>query len=340
MASSTPRAAAVAGVLVTVVAALYGLHGAAAQLCENYYAETCPDAYDIVKKVLIEAHQSDERIYASLIRLHFHDCFVQGCDGSLLLDSVPGMQSEKDSLPNKGSARGFPVVDAVKEALEAACPGVVSCADILAIASEISVVESGGPSWGVLLGRLDGKTSDFTGSGNLPAPFEDLATLQRKFRAVGLNGDVDLVALSGAHTFGRVQCANVADPPADRLYNFSGTNMPDPTMDSAYRAFLSQRCPRNGDSRVLNDLDPTTPDTFDNHYYTNIEVNRGFLTSDQELKSSPLAQGTTAPIVDQFASSQDAFFASFAQSMINMGNIRPVTDPSQGEVRKNCRRVN
>ncbi|CAL4940973.1 unnamed protein product [Urochloa decumbens] len=340
MASSTfPRSATVV-MAVLVVAALCGIHGATAQLCENHYADTCPDAYDIVKQVLIEAHQSDERIYASLIRLHFHDCFVQGCDGSLLLDSVPGMQSEKDSLPNKGSARGFPVVDAVKAALEAACPGVVSCADILAIASEISVVESGGPSWGVLLGRLDGKTSNFTGSGNLPAPFEDLATLQGKFKAVGLNGDIDLVALSGAHTFGRVQCANVADPPADRLYNFSGTNMPDPTMDSAYRAFLSQRCPRNGDSTVLNDLDPTTPDTFDNHYYTNIEVNRGFLNSDQELKSSPLAQGTTAPIVDQFASSQDAFFASFAQSMINMGNIRPVTDPSQGEVRKNCRRVN
>ncbi|CAN6288586.1 unnamed protein product [Urochloa humidicola] len=277
MASSTPRAAAIAGVLVAVVvAALCGVHGATAQLCEDYYADTCPDAYDIVKQVLIQAHQSDERIYASLIRLHFHDCFVQ----------------------------------------------------------------SGGPSWGVLLGRLDGKTSDFTGSGNLSAPFEDLATLQGKFRAVGLNDDVDLVALSGAHTFGRVQCANVAAPPADRLYNFSGTNMPDPTMDSAYRAFLSQRCPRNGDGRVLNDLDPTTPDTFDNHYYTNIEVNRGFLTSDQELKSSPQAQGTTAPIVDQFASSQDAFFASFAQSMINMGNIRPVTDPSLGEVRTNCRRVN
>ncbi|CAN6305671.1 unnamed protein product [Urochloa humidicola] len=341
MASSTPRAAAVAaGVLVAVVAVLCGLHGATAQLCENYYADTCPNAYDIVKQVLIEAHQSDQRIYASLIRLHFHDCFVQGCDGSLLLDSVPGMQSEKDSLPNNGSARGFEVVDAVKAALEDACPGVVSCADILAIASEISVVESGGPSWGVLLGRLDGKTSDFTGSGNLPAPFEDLGTLQGKFRAVGLNGEVDLVALSGAHTFGRVHCANVAAPPADRLYNFSGTNMPDPTMDSAYRAFLSQRCPRNGDGTVLNDLDPTTPDTFDNHYYTNIEVNRGFLTSDQELKSSPEAQGTTAPIVDQFASSQDAFFASFARSMVNMGNIRPVTDPSQGEVRKNCRRVN
>ena len=141
---------------------------------------------------------------------------------------------------------------------------------------------------------------------------------------------------TGAHTFGRAQCQFVTD----RLYNFSGTGRPDPTLNSGYRAFLTQRCPLNGNGSVLTNLDPTTPDTFDKNYYTNIEVNRGFLNSDQELKSSPQAQGTTAPIVDQFAGSQDAFFASFAQSMINMGNIRPVTDPSQGEVRTNCRRVN
>ncbi|KAF8689292.1 hypothetical protein HU200_042086 [Digitaria exilis] len=339
MASSASPSATAAAVMAVLVAAAVCLHGAAAQLCEDYYADTCPDAYDIVKQVLIEAHESDTRIYASLLRLHFHDCFVQGCDGSLLLDSVPGMESEKDSRPNNGSARGFPVVDDVKAALEDACPGVVSCADILAIAAEISVELSGGPSWGVLLGRLDSKTSNFAASQNLPAPFDNLTTLQGKFSAVGLH-DVDLVALSGGHTFGRVQCANVAFPPADRLYNFSGTGMPDPTLDSAYAAFLSQRCPRNGDRTSLNDLDPTTPDTFDNHYYTNIEMNRGFLISDQELKSSAEAQGTTAPIVDQFATSQEAFFASFAQSMINMGNIQPLTDPSQGEVRINCRKVN
>ncbi|CAN6283702.1 unnamed protein product [Urochloa humidicola] len=338
--SSTTRAAAVAGVLAVMAAALC-IHAATAQeLCEDYYDDTCPDAYDIVKQVLIDAHSSDVRIYASLIRLHFHDCFVQGCDGSLLLDSVPGMQSEKDAVPNNGSARGFPVVDAVKAALEDSCPGVVSCADILALAAEISVELSGGPKWGVLLGRLDGMTSDINGANNLPAPFENLTTLERKFKDVGLKDLVDLVALSGAHTFGRVQCANIADAPADRLYNFNGTNMPDPTLNSAYRAFLSQRCPRNGNSKVLNDLDPTTPDTFDKNYYTNLEMNRGILTSDQELKSSPLAQGTTAPIVDQFAQSQDAFFKSFAQSMINMGNISPVTDPSLGEVRCDCRKVN
>ncbi|KAG8091479.1 hypothetical protein GUJ93_ZPchr0012g19918 [Zizania palustris] len=331
-ASSSPLAAA-----VVVAAAVVGLcvGGGEAQLCEDYYDCTCPDAYDIVRRVLIEAQKSDTRIFASLIRLHFHDCFVQGCDASLLLDTVSGMQSEKESPPNNNSARGFDVVDNVKAALEDACPGVISCADLLALAAEISVELSGGPGWGVLLGRLDGKTSNFDGSLDLPAPTDNLTVLQGKFLKLNLN-DVDLVALSGGHTFGRVQCQFVTD----RLYNFSGTNQPDPTLDATYRAFLSQRCPQNGPPAALNDLDPTTPDTFDNNYYTNIEVNRGFLQSDQELKSSPLAQGTTAPIVDGFATSQAAFFTSFAQSMINMGNIAPLTDPSVGEVRTSCRRVN
>ena len=128
---------------------------------------------------------------------------------------------------------------------------------------------------------------------------------------------------TGAHTFGRAQCQFVTD----RLYNFSGTGRPDPTLNSGYRAFLTQRCPLNGNGSVLTNLDPTTPDTFDKNYYTNLEVNRGLLDSDQILKSVPEAQGVTVPIVDQFARSQDAFFKSFAH-------------PSMGEIRCNCRKVN
>ncbi|CAD6212267.1 unnamed protein product [Miscanthus lutarioriparius] len=56
-------------------------------------------------------------------------------------------------------------------------------------------MQSGGPSWGVLLGRLDSKTSDFNGSLNLPAPTDNLTILQQKFSNLSLN-DVDLVALS------------------------------------------------------------------------------------------------------------------------------------------------
>jgi peroxidase len=59
-------------------------------------------------------------------------------------------------------------------------------------------MQSGGPNWGVLLGRLDSKTSDFNGSLNLPAPTDNLTVLQQKFSNLSLN-DVDLVALSGTY---------------------------------------------------------------------------------------------------------------------------------------------
>jgi peroxidase len=131
-----------------------------------------------------------------------------------------------------------------------------------------------------------------------------------------------------------VQCQFVTD----RLYNFSGTGKPDPTLDAGYRRALAKSCPRRGgNSSALNDLDPTTPDAFDKNYFANIEVNRGFLQSDQELLSTPGAP--TAAIVNSFAISQKAFFKSFARSMVNMGNIQPLTG-SQGEVRKSCRFVN
>jgi peroxidase len=59
---------------------------------------------------------------------------LQGCDGSVLIDSP----SEKDAIPNQ-TLHGFEVIDAAKAAVEKACPGIVSCADILALAAQISV---------------------------------------------------------------------------------------------------------------------------------------------------------------------------------------------------------
>jgi len=56
----------------------------------------------------------------------------------VLLDNSSSIVSEKGSNPNRNSLRGFEVVDQIKAALEAACPGTVSCADILALAARDS----------------------------------------------------------------------------------------------------------------------------------------------------------------------------------------------------------
>uniref|UniRef100_N1R1P2 Plant heme peroxidase family profile domain-containing protein n=1 Tax=Aegilops tauschii TaxID=37682 RepID=N1R1P2_AEGTA len=126
---------------------------------------------------------------ASLLRLHFHDCFVNGCDGSVLLDDKPFFVGEKTAGPNINSLRGFEVIDAIKAELEQECPETVSCADVLAIAARDSVVALGG---GV---RPQGsRTASLqAANSNLPAPTSGVATLVQKFTNVGLTAK-DMVA--------------------------------------------------------------------------------------------------------------------------------------------------
>lgn len=66
--------------------------------------------------------------------------YMQGCDASVLLDDTSNFTGEKTAIPNKDSLRGFEVIDGIKTLVEASCPSVVSCADILSIAARDSVV--------------------------------------------------------------------------------------------------------------------------------------------------------------------------------------------------------
>ncbi|KAF5735733.1 lignin-forming anionic peroxidase [Tripterygium wilfordii] len=310
------------------------LGGSNAQLSSTFYDQRCPNVSSIVRNVVEQAARSDVRLGAKIIRLHFHDCFVDGCDGSILLDNAPGIESEKDAIANtNNSAQGFDVVDDIKTALESSCPGVVSCADILAIASEILVTMAGGPTWEVRLGRRDSRTaSRDRADAAIPGPFDPLPLLRSKFTDVGLDS-TDLVALSGAHTFGRARCSTFSP----RLYNFSNGG-PDPTLDTTYLQTLQQTCPQGGDgTTTFTNLDPSSPNDFDNNYFTNLQNNRGLLQTDQELFSTNGSD--TVEIVNRFAGSQSQFFSDFARSMISMGNISPLTG-SNGEIRTNCRRLN
>ncbi len=87
----------------------------------------------------------------------------------------------------------------------------------------------------------------------------------------------------------------------------------------------------------MTNLDLTTPDVFDNDYYSNLQVQEGLLQTDQELFST--TGDETVDIVNNFSSNQTAFFEALAVSMIKMGNISPLTG-TEGEIRLNCALVN
>uniref|UniRef100_A0A1J3FUP7 Peroxidase n=1 Tax=Noccaea caerulescens TaxID=107243 RepID=A0A1J3FUP7_NOCCA len=313
---------------------MFGVLGNA-HLSTDFYSKTCPNVTVIARGLIKRASRSDVRLTAKVMRLHFHDCFVNGCDGSVLLDAAPadGVEGEKEAFQNFNSLDGFDVIDDIKTALENVCPGVVSCADILAISAEISVSLAGGPSWDVLLGRRDGRTASRSDAeAALPLGPDSLEILTSKFSVHNLD-TTDLVALSGAHTFGRVQCGVITN----RLHNFSGNNgQSDPSIEPKFLQTLRRKCPQGILTGRVN-LDPKSPDSFDNDYYKNLQNNRGVIDSDQILFSSTGAP--TVSLVNRYAKSQRNFFRAFARSMIKMGNVRVLTG-SDGEIRRDCRRVN
>ncbi|KAI3667825.1 hypothetical protein L6452_42894 [Arctium lappa] len=264
---------------------------------------------------------------ASLLRLHFHDYFVNGCDGSILLDDTSSFTGEKTSFANNNSVRGFNVIDDIKSKVEKVCPGVVSCADILAISARESVVALGGPSWKVKLGRRDSKSASLSdaNSGVIPPPSSTLTTLINRFRAVGLSAK-DMVALSGAHTIGQARCTTFRA----RVYN-------DTNIDASFAKLRRSNCPlpaaTSDNNRVP--FDVKTPNYFDNSYYKNLISQKGLLRSDQQLHNG----GSTDSLVEKYSKNAGSFHVDFAAAMINMGNIRPLTG-SNGEIRRNCRKVN
>ncbi|KAL6982738.1 peroxidase [Sarracenia purpurea var. burkii] len=238
-------------------------------LFPEFYQFSCPEVNDVVMSVLQKAIAEDPRIAASLLRLHFHDCFVQ----------------------------------------------------------------SGGPSWELPLGRRDSRTASLSGSNlNIPAPNSTIQNLITFFQRQGLD-QTDLVALSGGHTIGLARCVTFKQ----RLYNQNGNNQPDATLEKTYSEGLRAVCPNAGGDNNLSPLDFASPAKFDNTYFKLILWGKGLLTSDEVLLTGDA--GETTELVKAYAQDESLFFGQFAKSMWRLGNISPLTG-FNGEVRKNCRRIN
>lgn len=169
--TSSSRAMAMPVPVVLGVAMVVLATGAHGQLRMGFYAKSCPGVETMVGDFVRQHVRRVPTVAAALLRLHFHDCFVrvrcihgliefhmcciafvstttdrcasisidfQGCDASILLNSTGGNAAEKDAPPNL-SLRGFDLIDRVKTLVEEACPGVVSCADVLALTARDAV---------------------------------------------------------------------------------------------------------------------------------------------------------------------------------------------------------
>ncbi|GAB2274879.1 Peroxidase 3 [Dionaea muscipula] len=264
--------------------------------------------------------------------MHFHDCFVRGCDASVLINSTLTNEAEKEALQDL-SLRGYGFIDRVKSLVEAECPGVVSCADIIALVARDSIVVIGGPSWDVPTGRRDGNISrKVEALANIPNATNDLPTLKAMFSSKGLDLK-DLVVLSGAHTIGNAHCISINT----RLYNWTGKGDEDPTLDPEYAANLKARkCKTPTDNITILEMDPGSFRTFDLDYYKLVLKRRGLFHSDAALTTNITTKSYVIELVE--GSVQD-FFAQFARSMVKMGRIGVKTG-SDGEIRKQCAVVN
>ncbi|GAV64485.1 peroxidase domain-containing protein [Cephalotus follicularis] len=330
----------------------------------NFYRNSCPQAEQIVRSVVQQLYKVRPSVAPALLRLVFHDCFIEGCDASVLLDATEGMASEKDTPPNV-SLKGFDIIDLIKSELEEACPGVVSCADTLVLAAREAVVLAGGPFYPLYTGRRDSFTS-FADAATyeLPSPHADLSDTLASFSSRGFD-ERETVSLLGAHSIGVIHCKFFQF----RLYNFGGTNKPDPSLDTRFLEEMRSICNHSHISTSTSSAPAPTftgspssstapspcfdhlssllaedpgmdmayegPGTdFGTLYYRSLLQGKGILYADQQL----MAGEGTGIWVRAYASDSSLFRRDFALAMMKLSNLGVLRAP-MGQIRLQCSKV-
>ncbi|KAK1323630.1 Peroxidase 18 [Acorus calamus] len=299
------------------------------QLSFGFYANSCPNAELLVKDTVRSATESQPALPGKVLRLLFLDCLVEGCDGSVLIE---GNGTERSDPANQ-SLGGFSLIDSAKQLVEIFCPGIVSCADVLALAARDAVELAGGPSVQIPTGRRDGRVS--LASSVRPNILDTSFTIDEMlqiFSSKGLSTD-DLIALSGAHTIGTAHCSAFSDrfqeDPEGKLTPI------DNSMDGNYTAELIKQCPASASPSITVNNDPATANLFDNQYYQNLLANKGLFQSDSAL----VRDQRTRQRVETFANDQEEFFKSWAASFVKLTSI-DVKTAQEGEIRMSCMNIN
>ncbi|XP_027127003.1 putative Peroxidase 48 isoform X2 [Coffea arabica] len=305
-------------VLLSLAAGITTLLAEADGLRLDFYEQSCPNAEKIVMSQVqnILAQPQFQNAPAQLLRLLFHDCFIEGCDASVLLTDTNGTSVvERQAIPNR-TLKGFEFIDMIKEELEKECPGVVSCSDIMVLATRNCILLSGGPYYPVYTGRRDNNQSFFSEAlSDIPRPNGKIFEALHLFSLRGFNTR-ETVALLGAHNIGRISCQFILP----RLgTNFLDEGSADSTLRDGFIEEIKLKCQKSNSS-------------FSNTESLKLMIGRGLLFADQQL----MANEETARIVEEYTLDDGTVFRrDFARAMVKMSNLVSLTG-SQGQVRLNC----
>ncbi|XP_027172915.1 putative Peroxidase 48 isoform X2 [Coffea eugenioides] len=305
-------------VLLSLAAGITTLLAEADGLRLDFYEQSCPNAEKIVMSQVqnILAQPQFQNAPAQLLRLLFHDCFIEGCDASVLLTDTNGTSVvERQAIPNR-TLKGFEFIDMIKEELEKECPGVVSCSDIMVLATRNCILLSGGPYYPVYTGRRDNNQSFFSEAlSDIPRPNGKIFEALHLFSLRGFNTR-ETVALLGAHNIGRISCQFILP----RLgTNFLDEGSADSTLRDGFIKEIKLKCQKSNSS-------------FSNTESLKLMIGRGLLFADQQL----MANEETARIVEEYTLDDGTVFRrDFARAMVKMSNLVSLTG-SQGQVRLNC----
>ncbi|KAL8170951.1 hypothetical protein V2J09_022755 [Rumex salicifolius] len=326
--------------VVVVVIAVMGMatEGAVSlpkrDLIRQFYKKhnLCDNVEAYVKLQIKDIMGRDKSVAPKLARLLYSDCFITGCDASILL---MGAESERKAAQNVGLG-GFAVIERIKKGLEAICPGVVSCADILNLATRDAIHLAGGPSYIIRTGRRDGFSSKAS-TVDLPSPSISWQQSLDYFRSRDLDVE-DMTTLLGLHSLGGTRCRYIMD----RLYNYKGTGKADPSMDKSLLNDLKKKCPKTrkrGEHEGfvnMNGESGSSRYSLDMNYYKRVLSQKAILGVDQQLVyGNETLQLTQEYAVDGF----NDYKLELALAMARMGEIGVLTG-SQGEIRRDCRYTN
>ncbi|TVU24050.1 hypothetical protein EJB05_26444, partial [Eragrostis curvula] len=349
----------------------------AGELEVRYYANKCKSVENIVKWHVIKALKANRRTGAALVRLIFHDCFVRGCDGSVLLDkSYDNPHPEKEAPVNIGLA-AFDLLEEIKAAVECRCPGVVSCSDILIYAARdaASFLSNGNVHFDVAAGRLEAldgfvskadevleisvfsaykydrpgnysreafSTIPHEAQAELPDSTDDVEKLLTTFAKKNFTNE-ELVILTGAHSIGQGHCSSftgrLTEPPSQ--------------IDPKYRDLLNFKCAQGDNPTVDNNVRDEDPDVvaeFLPDFVSQLRKTHDFLdhtfynnTLDNIVNfhsdTALLNQMETLFHVHEYADNGTQWDEDFSDALVKLSKL-PMPAGSKGEIRNKCNTIN